>query len=73
MENVFLKPDYLTWEKARALPLASLAAYRVLYRKMPFASQFLSHSTVEVSQGMRTDKRTNLKSYFEQRDKSFKS
>jgi enoyl-CoA hydratase len=41
--------------------------------KMHFASHLLSHSTVEASQGMGTDKRTNLKSYFEQRDKSFKS
>jgi zinc-binding alcohol dehydrogenase/oxidoreductase len=29
-ENVFLKPDYLTWEEAAALPLAGLTAYRAL-------------------------------------------
>jgi zinc-binding alcohol dehydrogenase/oxidoreductase len=30
MKNVFLKPDYLTWEEAAALPLAGLTAYRAL-------------------------------------------
>jgi zinc-binding alcohol dehydrogenase/oxidoreductase len=29
-ENVFLKPDYLTWEEAAALPLAGLTAYRAI-------------------------------------------
>lgn len=30
VENVFLKPDYLSWEEAAALPLAGLTAYRAL-------------------------------------------
>ncbi|MFS0574994.1 zinc-binding dehydrogenase [Sporosarcina sp. 179-K 3D1 HS] len=29
-ENVYAKPDYLTWEEAAALPLAGLTAYRAL-------------------------------------------
>jgi zinc-binding alcohol dehydrogenase/oxidoreductase len=29
-ENVFLKPDYLSWEEAAALPLAGLTAFRAL-------------------------------------------
>jgi zinc-binding alcohol dehydrogenase/oxidoreductase len=29
-KNVFLKPDYLTWEEAAALPLAGLTAFRAL-------------------------------------------
>jgi enoyl-CoA hydratase len=41
--------------------------------KMHFVSHLLSHSTVEASQGMGSDKRKNLKNYFEDRDKSFKS
>jgi enoyl-CoA hydratase len=41
--------------------------------KMHFASHLLSHSTEEANQGMGPDKRKNLKTYFEERDKSFKS
>nr|WP_263326625.1 enoyl-CoA hydratase [Neobacillus sp. Marseille-Q6967] len=41
--------------------------------KMHFASHLLSHSTEEARQGMGTDKRGNLKKYFAERDKSFKS
>ncbi|MCQ6279946.1 zinc-binding dehydrogenase [Bacillus sp. EB600] len=29
-ENVYVKPDYLSWEEAAALPLAGLTAYRAL-------------------------------------------
>ncbi|MFV8830046.1 zinc-binding dehydrogenase [Alkalihalobacterium sp. APHAB7] len=32
-ENVFHKPDYLTWEEAAALPLAGLTAYRAVVTK----------------------------------------
>jgi enoyl-CoA hydratase len=41
--------------------------------KMHFASHLLSHSTEEARQGMGTDKRENLKDYFEKRDQSFNS
>jgi zinc-binding alcohol dehydrogenase/oxidoreductase len=30
IENVFLKPDYLSWEEAAALPLGGLTAFRAL-------------------------------------------
>ncbi|ETI68833.1 quinone oxidoreductase family protein [Neobacillus vireti] len=32
-ENIFPKPEYLTWEEAAALPLAGLTAYRALISK----------------------------------------
>jgi NADPH:quinone reductase-like Zn-dependent oxidoreductase len=32
-ENVYPKPEYLTWEEAAALPLAALTAYRALFTR----------------------------------------
>nr|WP_263326618.1 zinc-binding dehydrogenase [Neobacillus sp. Marseille-Q6967] len=33
IENVFPKPDYLSWEEAAALPLGGLTAFRALFTK----------------------------------------
>ncbi|MBS4210874.1 MULTISPECIES: enoyl-CoA hydratase [Neobacillus] len=41
--------------------------------KMHFASHLLSHSTEEARNGMGNHKRGDLKKYFDERDKSFKS
>lgn len=32
-ENIFSKPDYLSWEEAAALPLGGLTAYRALFTR----------------------------------------
>lgn len=41
--------------------------------KMHFSSHLLSHSTEEAKKGMGSSKRKDLKTYFEERDKSFES
>lgn len=33
VENVYKKPDYLSWEEAAAIPLAALTAYRALFTR----------------------------------------
>lgn len=33
MKNVYVKPNYLTWEEAAAIPLGGLTAYRALFTR----------------------------------------